>query len=173
MVASRRPGIRRRGRAARAAPRAGDHDLPRRQLRRQFAVDAAAREREAAVGRARARLLAQIGVLTARHRVTINVRSPGTDIALESFVVLARELPIARDLAYCDAIEAGIAGTFNVADDEPAAAREWMPAFAAAYAAMYGVPSLPTIDATLTMRPELSLYRTHLNTLILKPQKPF
>lgn len=30
------------------------------------------------------------------------------------------------------AVEAGAAGTFNVADDEPAAARDWMPAFAAA-----------------------------------------
>ena len=29
------------------------------------------------------------------------------------------------------AIEAGVAGTFNVADDEPASARDWMPAFAA------------------------------------------
>lgn len=30
------------------------------------------------------------------------------------------------------AIEAGLSGTFNVADDEPAAARDWLPAFAAA-----------------------------------------
>ncbi len=33
------------------------------------------------------------------------------------------------------AVEAGIGGTFNVADDEPAAAREWMPALAAAIGA--------------------------------------
>ena len=40
------------------------------------------------------------------------------------------------------AVESGQAGTFNVADDEPAAARDWMPAFAASIRAPrpYRVP---------------------------------
>ena len=57
------------------------------------------------------------------------------------------------------AVEAAIPGTFNVADDEPARARDWMPAFAAAIGARRPL-RVPVAIARLAAPPAL----VHLST---------